>query len=208
MSLTLTAAAIAFYMLPNGHSNVLEAHRRVRVTKKQGFAELGIRMANAARAFSESFDPDNNKLVEAEDIVHVLAKIATDDLKYKRKNPETGDAEMVPFDCEKAHAIAIAVLMDQSQAEASAKSFSFEDYMRTQDNGTVPFPLFLEKCVIPEDSKWTPTAEERQRCEEAWKRGLRSAGAKNKEKELRRGSSARSVSGVSATSVTVAVERD
>ena len=106
-------------------------------------------------------------------------------------------------------AIAISVLMDQSQAEASAKSFSFEDYMRTQDNGTVPFPLFLEKCVIPEDSKWTPTAEERQRCEEAWKRGLRGAGAKHKEKEIRRGSSARKlVSGVSATSVTVAVEGD
>jgi hypothetical protein len=198
---------VAFYMLPNGHSSVLEAHRRVRVTKKQGFAELGIRMANAARAFSESFDPDNNKLVEAEDIVRVLAKIASEDLKYKRKNPQTGKTEMVPFDCEKAHAVAIAVLMDQSEDEAHANSFTFEDYMRTQDNGTVPFPVFLEKCIIPEDSKWTPTAEERKRCEEAWTEGLRSVGSKSEEKNTRRGpqlkSSSRTTTNVTDVSVTV-----
>ena len=47
-------------MLPNGHSEVLEAHRKVKVSKREGFAEMGIRMANAARAFSESYDPDGN----------------------------------------------------------------------------------------------------------------------------------------------------
>jgi hypothetical protein len=114
---------------------------------------------------------------------------------------------MVPFDCEKAHAVAIAVLMDQSEDEAHANSFTFEDYMRTQDNGTVPFPVFLEKCIIPEDSKWTPTAEERKRCEEAWTEGLRSVGSKSEEKNTRRGpqlkSSSRTTTNVTDVSVTV-----
>lgn len=46
---------VAFSCLPNGHSEVLEAHHRRKVNKKQGFAELGIRMANAAQMFAGAF---------------------------------------------------------------------------------------------------------------------------------------------------------
>ena len=197
---------VAFYMLPNGHSAVLEAHRRVRVTKKQGFAEMGIRMANAARAFSESFDPDHNQLIEPEDIVRVLARVAGDSLVYK-KTGEDGTSEMVPFDCEKAHAVAIATMMDQDEEDASLNSFTFMDFMRTQDNGTVPFPVFLEKVQIPENSKWTPTEEERRRCQEAWKEGVRANGDKHQDK-LRRRNSAKRKDGVEAISVQVQEEMD
>ena len=132
--------------------------RRVNVSKRQGFAELGIRTAIAARDFS-AFDPDHNTLVEAEDIVkartptsvppplsisphplswrtlsrlqhvafatchgcnpsrlsrlqpvswvcqQVLARVAGPGVTYKKKID--GKTVTVPFDCEKAHAIAI-----------------------------------------------------------------------------------------------------
>lgn len=67
--------------------------------------------------------------VEAEDIVRVLAKVASKDFTYKK----LVDGEMVdvPFDCEKAHAIAITILKDQSDADDPG--FSFVDYMGTQD---------------------------------------------------------------------------
>ena len=42
-------------------------------------------MANSAAAFSASFDPDNNQLVEAEDIVRVLAKVASENITYQKK---------------------------------------------------------------------------------------------------------------------------
>ena len=45
--------------------------RRTKVDKVQGFAELGIRMVNAAATFSAHFDPDNNEIVEAEDLVRL-----------------------------------------------------------------------------------------------------------------------------------------
>ena len=40
--------------------------------------------------------------------------------------------------------------MDQHEAErASPTSFDFMDYMRTQDNGTIDFPTFLQNVAIP-----------------------------------------------------------
>ncbi len=35
--------------------------------------------------------------------------------------------------------------MDQNESDASVNSFNFGDYMRTQDNGTIPFPDFLRQ---------------------------------------------------------------
>ena len=180
---------VAFYALPNGHSKVLAAHRQVVVNKKQGFAELGMRTALAAKYFASAFDPDNNGIVEAEDIVRVLASVAGPSVTYKRVNPETGEKENVPMDCEKAHAIAIAILQDQhasADEECSLDSFTFNDFMRTQDNGTIPFPDFMEKVAIPKDGEFTPSQEERARCERAWQEGLRETGTKTKEKTLRR----------------------
>lgn len=60
-----TPRIVLHQLLFDGHSQVLEAHRRVKVSKDQGFAELGIRTANAAMAFSESYDPDGNQYVLA-----------------------------------------------------------------------------------------------------------------------------------------------
>jgi len=180
---------IAFYCLPNGHSSVLNAHRRVNVSKRQGFAELGIRTAIAARDFS-AFDPDHNTLVEAEDIVKVLARVAGPGVTYKKKID--GKTVTVPFDCEKAHAIAIAILMDQHEAErASATSFDFMDYMRTQDNGTIDFPTFLQNVAIPNEGSWVPTDDDKKRVQAGWDEGLRHVGTKANEKQSRRKSSAR-----------------
>ena len=62
-----------------------------------------------------------------------------------------------------------------------------------QDNGTIPFPEFLAKVQIPENSRWTPTDEQRQRCKEAWEDGTRAEGAKKKQKSMRRGASSKAV---------------
>ena len=119
----------------------------------------------------------------------MLASVAGPSVTYKRVNPETGEKENVPMDCEKAHAIAIAILQDQhasADEECSLDSFTFNDFMRTQDNGTIPFPDFMEKVAIPKDGEFTPSQEERARCERAWQEGLRETGTKTKEKTLRR----------------------
>ena len=78
---------------------MLEAQHRRKVNKRQGFAELGMRMANAAQTFSESLDPDNNEYVEAEDIVRVLAKVASKDFTYRKM--VDGKWTDAPFDAEK-----------------------------------------------------------------------------------------------------------
>ena len=104
--------------------------------------------------FASSLDPDANRLVEAEDIVRVLARVSAPGFTYAKKVTASpgltspclelspsyaaqvdGEWTEVPFDCEKAHAIAIAILRDQAGAsaeDASMHSFSFADYMGTQ----------------------------------------------------------------------------
>jgi hypothetical protein len=69
---------VAFFCLPDAHSKVLSSYRFQTVTKRQGFAELGMKTALASIDFT-AFDPDNNKSIEAEDIVRVLAAVSLDD---------------------------------------------------------------------------------------------------------------------------------
>lgn len=123
-------------------------------------------------------------MVEAEDIVQVLAKVASEDFKYEKT--VDGNKVSVPFDCVKAHAVAIAILKDQADEDASASSFSFMDYMRTQDNGTIPFPSFLSKVTIPTEGRWAPSAEQTARVQEAWNSGIQPRGRKQVEKAGRR----------------------
>ena len=178
---------VAFYALPNGHSKVLAAHRQVVVNKKQGFAELGMRTALAAKYFASAFDPDNNGIVEAEDIVRVLASVAGPSVTYKRVNPETGEKENVPMDCEKAHAIAIAILQDQhasADEECSLDSFTFNDFMRTQDNGTIPFPTLWRRWRSPRTANSPPPGRRGRGARGHGRRGC--AKRAPKEKTLRR----------------------
>jgi len=192
---------IAFYCLPNGHSAVLAAHRRTKVDKVQGFAELGIRMVNAAAAFSAHFDPDNNEIVEAEDLVRVLARIQCADLSYKKKDAN-GQWVDQRFDCEKAHAIAIAILKDQhaTGSRANSKSFRFNDYMGTQDNGTIPFTTFLDTVAIPPKGPWAPSEEDTARVKAAWEGAIRQQGSEAKAKSQRRNQFAEMVSRMVASS--------
>ena len=201
--------AVAFHCLPNGHSAVLSAHRRTKVDKVQGFAELGIRMVNAAAAFSTHFDPDNNEIVEAEDLVRVLARIQCEDLCYKKKDAN-GQWVDQRFDCEKAHAIAIAILKDQhatGENRANRKSFRFDDYMGTQDNGTIPFTTFLDTVAIPPKGPWAPSEEDKERVKAAWEGAIRQQGNEANAKSERRNKFARMVSTVVASS-TFAVSSD
>merc|ERR1712070_982957 len=112
---------------------MLRAHRYEPVTRKQGYAEMSMRAALGAVAF-KIFDPDNNKTIEAEDLVRVFASISFADME----DPN------VKMDAEKAHALALHILRDQvisgdrrSTGRATgAEAFSFIDYMGTQDNGS------------------------------------------------------------------------
>lgn len=174
---------IAFNLLVGGHSAVLAAHRRQGVNKRQGFADLAMRTVLAANVFKQ-IDADATKFIEAEDIVRILATVEDDDFTYNKK---VGDKkEEVPFDAEKAHAIAVAILMDQEGKSATPDSFSFKDFMRTQDNGTLPFPEFLDIVRLPKEGPFAPTDEEKARVAKAWQEGKRSKSAHNEEKKARR----------------------
>ena len=129
---------VAFNLLPAGHSAMLSAHRFETVSRRDGFASLGTKTALAALSFS-SFDPDNNKTIEVEDLVRVLAQVAFE--------PEIeGSGVKIGLDAEKAHALALAILRDEVDHTGS---FSFVDYMGTQDNGSIPFLSFLKHVKIP-----------------------------------------------------------
>jgi len=170
---------VAFFCLPDAHSKVLSSYRFQTVTKRQGFAELGMKTALASIDFT-AFDPDNNKSIEAEDIVRVLAAVSLDD----------SDDPEVKMDAEKAHALALTILRDQvvssekpkSDAEKKAsgpnEAFSFLDYMGTQDNGSIPFAEFIKRIKMPQggamgDKK--PSEEEVAKCKKAFEEGQRTA---------------------------------
>ena len=71
---------VAFKCLPAGHSAMLSAHRFEGVDRRSGYAALGMQTVLAAIQF-RTCDPDNNKAIEAEDLVRILASVSCDDAK-------------------------------------------------------------------------------------------------------------------------------
>ena len=141
--------------------------------------------------------------------VRVLARIQCEDLCYKKKDAN-GQWVDQRFDCEKAHAIAIAILKDQhatGENRANRKSFRFDDYMGTQDNGTIPFTTFLDTVAIPPKGPWAPSEEDKERVKAAWEGAIRQQGNEANAKSERRNKFARMVSTVVASS-TFAVSSD
>jgi len=168
---------IAFFCLPDYHSKVLNSYRFQVVTKRSGFSELGMKTALAALHF-KAFDPDNNKSIEAEDIVRVLAQVSFD------------DSDEIEMDYEKAHALALTIIRDQvisgekplwkdrALQTGPPDQFSFIDYMGTQDNGSIPFPDFIKRIHMPVGGSMgdvKPTDEEVRRCKQAFEEGRRVA---------------------------------
>jgi len=155
---------VAFNLLPGGHSDMLNANRFVPVSKRRGFAELGMKTALSALTFA-NFDPDNNKDVDVEDIVRVLARVKFD--------ADEDDPELY-LNAEKAHALAIAILRGEKNEEdvKKAEAFDFIDYMSTQDNGTMAFDEFVRTLALPTGAL-APSEEDVAKCKVAWEEGLR-----------------------------------
>ena len=134
---------IAFYCLPNGHSAMLKPHRAMKISKKQAFAELGVKTALSAMAFS-SFDPDKNLRIEATDIVHMLAGVV----------PPGDDDEASGLNAERAYAIALAILTGTDKD--GSMTMDFKEYMTTQDNGSIDYAQYLKYLKVPEDMEEDP----------------------------------------------------
>lgn len=130
---------VAFNLLPNGHSAMLKPHRAEKISKKQGFAELGIKTCLAAQAYS-IFDPDQNMKIEAADIVRILAAVVP-----------KGETDEGGITAEKAHALTLAVLGGTDKD--STFSLDFNEYMTTQDNGSIEFAQFLKLLKVPDGQK-------------------------------------------------------
>ena len=91
----------------------------------------------------KAFDPDNNKTVEAEDIVRILASVNFDDMILEEMDEE--ERKAVTMDAETAHAIALTILRDQvingqdpsvlSSRPYMRDGYSFTDFMGTQVSG-------------------------------------------------------------------------
>lgn len=194
---------VAFSCLPHGHSAVLQAHRFETVSRKQGFASLAMRTGLAALQF-KSFDPDNNKCIEADDLVRVLAATSFEDAADQG----------IEMNAETAHALALLILRDQvvageSKASmvATNESYSFIDYMGTQDNGSLPFVDFLKYVKLP-TGKERPSDEEIERCKKAFEEGKRQEGPMAKKRLMSRQLSHQPSSADSVVAIKVAIQKD
>lgn len=71
--LSLLMDAVAFYLLPNGISTVLQGKRSERISKRQTFAQLGLRAAIAVDWYYK-LDKSQNGMITVADIVSVFAR--------------------------------------------------------------------------------------------------------------------------------------
>jgi Ca2+-binding EF-hand superfamily protein len=125
----LATDAVAFYCLPNGQSTVLRNKRQELVSKRSEFAEIGMKAALAAANY-RAFDPDNNGLIEAVDIVKVFAHV-----------------EGVSWS--QAHAIAHMILADADTSDAGETEggpggLDFIEFMTCLEGDAINFDQFLK----------------------------------------------------------------
>lgn len=127
-SADVVADTVAFYMLPGGQSTVLLNKRSEIVSKRSEFAEIGMKAAILACSY-RNFDPDNNGIIEAVDIVRVFAHV-----------------EGITW--QQAHAIAHMIMAGadtsfQGEEAGSEGGLSFIEYMTCVEGDAINFADFL-----------------------------------------------------------------
>lgn len=94
--LSLLMDAVAFYLLPNGISTVLQGKRSERISKRQTFAQLGLRAAIAVDWYYK-LDKSQNGMITVADIVSVFARARASAAPCRSSVPSLAPLQRTPL---------------------------------------------------------------------------------------------------------------